>query len=510
MEQPSLPDLAHHLSHEAQERLPNTMKTFLRSLENAPALSMISLANGDPHAALYAMSQVDFHVPAVSTLGSVSSWIDRSAPTQKLSAFNGSGKSTIDLSIAMQYGTGLGLITLREQLSTMNEFLHHPNQTTSNIILTLGNADAITKLYRLFGSPGDTFLVEEYSFCGLTNAPIAQGVRWQPVKVDEMGLIPSDMEATLSSWDEVVRGRRPHVLYCIPCMKLDSTGQNPTGATIPLERRRAIYALARKYDIIILEDDPYYFLQYDTGVSVTAEQSTVNAAGAATNFLKGLVPSFLSLDVDGRVVRVDSVSKIIAPNMRLGWITCNPLFSRKLEILTDNSTQHPHGLGQSFMAEILAPTGWGMDGYFRWVWGLRNEYQRRRNLFFEIFQREIGVHGFASTKLPIAGMFFWIRIHIENHPRFLLTDPLPQTGPKTNTKELLDEIFKSCYNSGLLVMPGGLFAMQPTDKSIADMISSEDHITDRPYFRTTFVGTDETIEKGLTVFGQVLKQFFID
>ena len=166
------------------------------------------------------MAQVDFHVPDVLTLGSVSSWLDQSASIQKLSAFNGKGSSTIDLSVAMQYGTGLGIKTLREQLAELNRLLHSPRCTTSHIILTLGNADAVTKLYRLLGEPGDTFLVEEYSFCGLTNAPIAQGVRWQPIKIDEMGLIPSDMEAVLSSWDEAVRGRRPHVLYCIPCVTL--------------------------------------------------------------------------------------------------------------------------------------------------------------------------------------------------------------------------------------------------------------------------------------------------
>lgn len=148
----------------------------------------------------------------------MASWIDRSAPSQKLSAFNGTGPSTIDLSVAMQYGTGLGIQTLREQLAQFNELLHGQNLITHTVTLSLGNADAITKLYRLFGEPGDTFLVEEFSFCGLTNAPIAQGVRWQPVKIDNMGIIPSDMETVLSTWDEAVRGRRPHFLYTIPCV----------------------------------------------------------------------------------------------------------------------------------------------------------------------------------------------------------------------------------------------------------------------------------------------------
>jgi aromatic amino acid aminotransferase I len=102
-----------------------------------------------------------------------------------------------------------------------------------------------------------------------------------------------------------------------------STGQNPTGATLPLERRRAVYAIAQKYDVIILEDgkgvsndkwhaltclpDPYYFLQYEEHVSSLPLPAAMDATSeAVAGFLKGLVPSFLSLDTDGRVIRVDS------------------------------------------------------------------------------------------------------------------------------------------------------------------------------------------------------------
>ncbi|KAF8511135.1 L-tyrosine:2-oxoglutarate aminotransferase [Hysterangium stoloniferum] len=501
--------LYHHLSNEARERLPNSMKTFLRTVEDAPQL--ISLANGkppyiamsdcDPHSTLYPLAQVDYHIPAVSTLGSITSWLDRTAPTQKLSAHNGTGESTIDLAVAMQYGTGLGLSILREQLTQINKLLHSPHQSTRSVILTMGNADAVTKIYRLLGSPGDTFLVEEYSFCGLTNAPIAQGVRWQPVRIDAMGLIPEELEKVLSTWDES-RGRRPHVLYCIP------TGQNPTGATLPVERRRAIYAIAQKYDLIIIEDDPYNFLQYAENIAPVPNKPNGPASEIVAQFVESTIPSFLSMDVDGRVIRCDTISKTFAPNMRLGWITTNALFCRKLEILTDNSTQHPHGLGQSLLSEILAPTGWGTEGYLLWVWGLRNEYERKRNIFFQTFKNEIGENGHASTKLPIAGMFFWIKIHILDHSRFKIVGSPSEHGPKTNTKELLDELFTKCVNNGVLVMPGALFAMQATDGFVNASSAREEHILDRPYFRMTFVGSDETITQGLKIFGKSLREFF--
>lgn len=105
------------------------------------------------------------------------------------------------------------------------------------------------------------------------------------------------------------------------------------------------------------------------------------------------------------------------------------------------------------------------------------EYARPQDLFFKLF-REIRTKGYASTQLPVAGMFFWIKIHIERHPRYVVTSPAPQTGCNTNTAELMDELFKSFFKEGVLITPGVLFAMQTTDKSVPEQVSSENHILD--------------------------------
>ncbi len=65
------------------------------------------------------------------------------------------------------------------------------------------------------------------------------------------------------------------------------------------------------------------------------------------------------------------------------------MFSRKLEILTDSSTQHPHGFGQVLIAELLGPQGWGFDGYFKWIDSLCIDYQLRRDIFLEVFNSEM-------------------------------------------------------------------------------------------------------------------------
>jgi kynurenine/2-aminoadipate aminotransferase len=80
------------------------------------------------------------------------------------------------------------------------------------------------------------------------------------------------------------------------------TGQNPSGATTPTSRREAIYKLASEYDILILEDDPYWNLRFPSPGSPPLK-------------------SFLSMDVDGRVLRFDSLSKVISSGLRIGWVT---------------------------------------------------------------------------------------------------------------------------------------------------------------------------------------------
>lgn len=141
---------------------------------------------------------------------------------------------------------------------------------------------------------------------------------------------------------------KQHVEDDLMLIFICSCGQNPTGSTLSLARRKKIYAIAQSYDLIILEDgmppfqissgtstdiylDPYYFLQFDRPTFDTTDEKFLE------KFASSFIPSFLSLDVEGRVLRVDryvffydilidadnlhSFSKILAPGMRLGTIS---------------------------------------------------------------------------------------------------------------------------------------------------------------------------------------------
>lgn len=233
------------------------------------------------------------------------------------------------------------------------------------------------------------------------------------------------------------------------------SGQNPTGCTLSLERRKQIYALCRRFDIVIIEDDPYYYLQYSENEP---------AVDPHAHF----IPSFLSMDVDGRVIRLDSFSKIMMPGIRLGAITTNPFFHEHLINLVDCSTQPPCAFGQSFITEILSPSGWNMDGFNRWACGLRKEYQRRRDLFLSHFEAEVASTGYASAEPPQAGMFIWIDVHMSKHPRYRCSHILDSTDSmaRTNISQLTEELFERCLDAGVVVMPASIFVPPASDSTL--------------------------------------------
>ncbi len=213
------------------------------------------------------------------------------------------------------------------------------------------------------------------------------------------------------------------------------------------------------------------------------------------------------MDIDGRVLRVDrqvnllpklyfnlttsspllSFSKIMMPGMRLGWITSSPLFHEHLVSLTDSSTQHPHGFGQIFITEMLSASGWQLSGFDRWTRSLRKEYQRRRDLFLDIFAREVSSTGFASADPPQAGMFVWVDVHVRKHPRYRC-DIRDSEGSiaRTNVPELMEELFERCLDGGLVVMPASIF-VAPTSPQVSKILDPEDPIQDVSLFAPTFV-----------------------
>ncbi len=218
----------------------------------------------------------------------------------------------------LQYGVTPGYLPLRQAYL---EHLARPKGVqaeVANTIIFTGSTQGISLTLELFCNEGDTVLVENPTFLGTLNVMYKMGLRVVPVETDAQGICIDDLE-------EKVRRERPRLLYTIP------TFQNPTGRTIPAERRQRIAELAAKYDFIVLEDDPY---------------GDVRLAGEP-------VPPIKSFDTAGNVVMMNSFSKIISPGLRVGVGVAEADIAAKLEALKQGADTHTALLPQAICAEFL-------------------------------------------------------------------------------------------------------------------------------------------------------------
>ncbi|QIX02527.1 hypothetical protein AMS68_008044 [Peltaster fructicola] len=466
----------------------------------------------------------------------------------------------IDLDSALQYGTAQGyppLYYFIRQLTREHVQVNCPYKGGPEVILTCGNTDGWSKVVQTFTNewfedrdhPKDRegVLCEEFAFGNAVQIVNPRGLNLVPVAVDEEGMLadgPGGLGDVLDNWDHS-RGKIPHLMYTV------TMGQNPTSGVLSLQRRRDIYALCQKYDILICEDDPYWYLQFPTATAMNTV--TTSAEGNVSfnpevemfangeprpegwkssgyKFLDSIVPSSVNIDTDGRVIRLDTFSKTVAPGCRLGWITAQPALIERILRLTEGSTQQPSGFVQSMIGELLLgpdqsgishrggkgglpdAQGWKADGWIRWVEGLRGNYERRMNKMASLL--DAGRYAVKSgrrnsldqaaddidewsvvekTELfsfnwPLGGMFIWMRVHFEAHPLWRVYKDASETQRLAKALWL----FWTTKPYLVLASPGTLFS--PTEE-IRDGYGWQ-------YFRLCFAAIDagdiEPVTKRLT------------
>jgi DNA-binding transcriptional MocR family regulator len=428
----------------------------------------------------------------------------------------------IDVSTALQYGRAQGYPPLNYFLRRFTRENLHPNvpyKGGPEIILTCGNTDGFAKTLELLNNTwadGDAIdckeglLCEQYAYPNAIAAARPRGMNIVPVGMDDEGMRAGGMgglEDVLKNWD-YTRGKRPHLMYTV------TIGQNPTGATLGVKRRKAIYALCVKYDVIIIEDDPYWYLQYPSSTKLPRATPTSTAQSTPTNhpFLDSLIPSYLSVDYQGRVIRLDTFSKTIAPGCRLGWITAQPNLIERILRITETSTQQPSGFVQAMVAElIMGPakssggegrggardgSGWEVEGWVRWLEGLRTQYERRMNTMCDVLEAgrdavKLGRRGSLSAlaldddtkrsgpreaeddwsvvettrmyefQRPLGGMFVWLRFDFSKHP---LSPTASATSSNTVPLPRLAKalwVFWTTRPYLVLAAPGAMFAPTP-------------------------------------------------
>ncbi|KAJ2454053.1 hypothetical protein EV183_001776 [Coemansia sp. RSA 2336] len=407
------------LTHMFIPHLRKHQKSPFKAVMGNPTLEMINMAGGVPNPSTFPLLQIQAKVRTSPSLGPEQDGI----LCLEHSQLNGSTESLNEL---LQYNDGRGMASYCRFLRQFTQTAHSPKYADWDVIASCGNTDAIAKAVSLFCQQGDHIIVEEYTFPGaLSNLEFAK-VKPVPVAMDSEGVVPEALDALCTEWN----GKSPlRAIYMIP------TGQNPTGATMSLERRKAIYATAQKHNLVIIEDDPYYFLQYGP------MQDRPGQLSAAEIKKQPLVPSLLSLDTDGRVIRLDSFSKILAPNLRCGWITAPQYMLDRLQILNESTILQPSGLTQGVISRMLNDV-WGPKGWNDHLCTLRTDYAARRDLFVQLAREHLA--GMATFTVPTSGMFLWMKIDL---------------GAASNDPTAMPRLLEAMKRCGVMMAPGMPFSV---------------------------------------------------
>lgn len=240
-----------------------------------------------------------------------------------------------------------------------------------NVLVTSGSQEALELIARVFIDPGDLIVSENPTYLGALQAFNVYEPRMVGIPMDEEGLRVDALERELRRIESV--SERVKLAYLIP------TCQNPTGRTASLERRKTLLELAEVHDFLVVEDDPYSYFYLD-GVEP---------------------PSLKSMDASGRVIYVSTVSKILAPGLRIGWVVAEEEIVEKLAIAKQGVTLQPPTLSMYVLLEALKR---GLVD--RQIPKLKEVYRVRRDTMLEALETYMPV-GVKWTR-PSGGMFVWI------------------------------------------------------------------------------------------------------
>jgi aromatic amino acid aminotransferase I len=386
------------------ERKPCTLKQAAKHLKKP---GLISLGGGLPSSETFPFAELSMKVPIAPHFSEQETL--ESGQTVTMGKYDVRDSDAVyDLSIALNYGQSTGSAQMMRFLTEHTEIVCQPPYADWHICQTIGSTGALEQALRMFCDKdrGDSVLTEVFSFSTALETIAPLGIKVFGSPIDDEGLIPEAMDMLLTNWAQEERGaRKPHVLYTVP------SGQNPTGATQGTERRKAIYAVCQKHDIFIIEDEPYYFLQMQPYTG--RDQASAPAPNSVEEFVSSLIPTLVSIDVDGRVLRMDSVSKVLVPGSRLGWVVGSEQIIERYQRHAEVASQGPSGFSQLLLYKLLDET-WGHEGYLRWLMNLRMQYTKRRDALLAACEEHLP-RDIVSWTPPAAGMFVSAATH----------DPLP-------------------------------------------------------------------------------------
>lgn len=324
-----------------------------------------------------------------------------------------SEKGSTGLGEALQYGEIYGHPQFNKFITDFVDLVHKPAYDNWSIIPTNGSGDGLNKAADAILDVGDVVLVEEFTFASFLNTLNGIGAITVPTKLSFSGenadFDVKYLSNLLDNWDELkpeLKGKKPKALYTIP------TGQNPTGISQSVETRKQIYELASIHDFIIIEDDPYSYLTLPPFAKPdikNIKQYEITVKDYLENVLK---PSYLQFDTQGRVLRLETFSKVFAPGLRLGFIVAHKNVIKAIAGYTSIITRAPSGVSQVLLTSIVEKQYGGLNGYLEWILKMRLAYTHRRNVVIDqLINSKAHDKGYLRIIACDAGMFAAVGIN---------------------------------------------------------------------------------------------------
>ncbi len=285
-----------------------------------------------------------------------------------------------DQQYALGYCPVEGLHSLRRHIAALMR-RRGVSVDTQHILILSGSTQGIGLVSRFLLNPGDTVVVEVPSYLGAINTFRALGARVIGIPMDSDGMRIDLLESILAR-------HRPRLIYTLP------TFQNPTGVVLSPERRRRLLLLARRYQVPILEDDPYGEVYFDEG--------------RRPQPLK-------AMDIHSQVIYLSTFSKILAPGLRVAWLAAPEPIIERLSLHKQVFDLNTNALGQWAVSEIMQ-----RDMFENHLAMLRQTCRRKRDIMLQA----IKTHWPASVRvnMPLGGFHLWCRLPGDMRARTLLRE----------------------------------------------------------------------------------------
>ncbi|MCL2099717.1 MAG: PLP-dependent aminotransferase family protein [Oscillospiraceae bacterium] len=331
---------------------------------------------------------------------------------------------------ALQYSITEGHAPLREKIAARLKTKFNISGKGDMLLITSGGQQGIDLTCKVMCDEGDVVICEKPSFIGALNAFKANGANIKAVDMQDDGIDLEKLELALKTH------KNAKIIYLIP------TFHNPLGTSMPPEKRIAVLELAKKYRVIILEDNPYGELRFE------GEE----------------LPTIKSLDTDGLVVYCSSFSKIIAPAIRVGWLSVPEEIAHKIVVAKQVNDVHTNMYFQLVCDLFLEK--FDIDAH---IGKIKELYKNKCTLMLGEMDKK-----FTDIKYtrPKGGLFMWCT--------------LPE-----NTE--LAGFVKRCLENKLAVVPGGTFLADEREVSHS--------------FRVNFsMPSEEQIIKGVDIIARCAEQ----